>query len=248
MKTVEIHNQAEYDAHKDDANTLLVISGNATVEAWDNATVHASDNATVEAWENATVRASGNATVHASGNATVEASGYATVRARGNATVEAWWNVVIRRDSESVTIKQRSPRVRVVDRITILSTEDWLTCHGRDPDGPAHILYKRVSQGYLTQEGTSHETAWRPGTTVVHPAWAPANNECGAGKFHACAMPWMADEFRNEEGDRYVAIQVNQDDLYAWRGIPTYPNKIAFRVGRVLHECDRDGNKIEAHL
>jgi hypothetical protein len=38
--------------------------GNATVKAWDNATVEAGDNATVEAWDNATVEAGDNAYIN----------------------------------------------------------------------------------------------------------------------------------------------------------------------------------------
>jgi len=109
MNTLEIHNQAEYEANKDFDGVLIIKSGyvrawdnatvgawnNATVEAWGNATVEASDNATVKAWGNATVKAWGNATVEASGNATVRASDNATVRASDNATVKAWGNATV---------------------------------------------------------------------------------------------------------------------------------------------------------
>ena len=61
MKTLEIHNQEDYDANKDFDGILIIKAG------------------LVRAWSNATVRASGNATIEASGNATVEASGNATV-------------------------------------------------------------------------------------------------------------------------------------------------------------------------
>jgi len=81
----------------------LLAGGNATVKAWDNATVEAGGNATVEAggnatvkaWDNATVEAGGNATVKAWDNATVEAWGNATVKAWGNATVKAWDNATV---------------------------------------------------------------------------------------------------------------------------------------------------------
>ena len=105
-------------------------------------------------------------------------------------------------------------------------------------------LYKRVSKDLMTQENTENETRWTPDTTVTHKNWHPTDSECGAGKFHACAAPYLADEFRDVEGDRYVALSIKVADLYAWRGFPQYPNKVAFREGKVLHECDRYGEKM----
>jgi hypothetical protein len=106
-------------------------------------------------------------------------------------------------------------------------------------------LYKRVSKEFLTQEGSENETCWQPGSTVSHPRWAPDTEECGSGKFHACAAPFLADEFRTISGDRYVAISIRTADLFAWRCIPEYPHKIAFREGTVLFECDRYGEHIQ---
>ncbi len=105
------------------------------------------------------------------------------------------------------------------------------------------VLFKRVSKDYKTQEGTSNETSWNIGKSIEHPNWNPMEEECGAGKFHACSRPFFCDEFRNEEGDRYIAIEIAVKDLYEWKN-PSYPHKIAFRKGKVLYECDRYGNKI----
>ena len=101
VKTLEIHNQEDYDANKDFDGILIIKAGlvrasdNAPVRAWGNAIVEASGNATVKASGNATVRASGNATVWASDNATVWASDNATVRASDNATVRASGNATV---------------------------------------------------------------------------------------------------------------------------------------------------------
>ena len=73
MKTLEIHNQEDYDANKDFDGILIIKAG--LVRASDNATVRASGNATVEAWDNATVEVLGNATIKAWDNTTVMASG-----------------------------------------------------------------------------------------------------------------------------------------------------------------------------
>ena len=72
-------------------NGFLLATGNATVEAYGNATVRATDNATVRATGNATVEATDNATVEATGNATVRAYDNATVRATGNAYIYSYY-------------------------------------------------------------------------------------------------------------------------------------------------------------
>jgi hypothetical protein len=109
------------------------------------------------------------------------------------------------------------------------------------------IIYKRVSNQFKTQENTPQETRWTPGTTVEHDAWNPSHSECGAGKFHACAVPFWCDVFRSKRDDRYVKIAVNKEDLFDWRstgGTPNYPSKIAFRKGTVLCEVDRFGEEV----
>ncbi len=105
------------------------------------------------------------------------------------------------------------------------------------------ILYKRVSKDFKTQENTKNETVWTVGRIIEHPNWNPAKEECGEGKYHACAKPIFCNGYRNIEGDRYIAIQVCKQDLYAWE-TPNHPRKISFRKGVVLYECDEDGVKI----
>jgi hypothetical protein len=107
------------------------------------------------------------------------------------------------------------------------------------------ILYKRVSEDFLTQEGTDHETHWAIGSTLTHPDWRPESDECVAGKFHACARPTWCNSFRSNKGDRYIAVEVAVEDLYEWTDNPQYPQKIGFRKGTVLYECDKMGVKIE---
>jgi len=110
----------------------------------------------------------------------------------------------------------------------------------------AIILYKKVSKNFLTQEGTRNETKWDIGTTVTCPNWEPDKQECGPGKFHACSRPYFCDQFRNEQGDRYIAIKVKLADVYEWKDNPQFPHKIGFREGKVLYECDRFGKELEA--
>ncbi len=82
-------------------------------------------------------------------------------------------------------------------------------------------------------------------TTVTHHDWRPESGECGEGKFHFCSRPYFCDEFRQTKGDRYVAIEVKQKDLHAWKNPGCYPHKIGGREGKVLYECDRFGKKLE---
>ena len=107
------------------------------------------------------------------------------------------------------------------------------------------VLIKRVSKDWKTQEGTQNETTWIIGSTLEHPAWNPSEQECGEGKYHACAEPFFCDAFRNEKfDDKYVALRIAIKDLYAWPKEPQYPHKIAFKRGTVLHQVNLAGVKV----
>lgn len=59
------------------------------------------------------------------------------------------------------------------------------------------------------------------------------------------ACPYFADEFRNNSGDRYVAVKIVLKDLFEWKDEPEYPHKTGFRKGEVLYECDRYGEEFK---
>ena len=110
-------------------------------------------------------------------------------------------------------------------------------------------VYKKVSKDYKTQEETENETIWLPKTIVTIDKWNPTQQECGEGKFNGGAKPHWCDSFRHERGDKYIAIKVRISDLHEWTRSPSYPQKIGFREGSVLYECDRYGQKLTAeHL
>ena len=121
---------------------------------------------------------------------------------------------------------------------TVQINKDYLTRFGIEVKKDKVILYKRVSKKLKTQEGTDHETYWGIGKTLTHPAWNPTEQECGAGKFHACARPHWCDIFRSTKGDKYIAIQIKVEDLFEWKS-PSYPQKIGFRKGKVLKTVKR---------
>ena len=110
------------------------------------------------------------------------------------------------------------------------------------------ILYKRVSSQWKTQAGQTNETTWTVGTELVVPRWDPTN-ECGPGKFHACARPHWCDPYCSGDGIdyRYIAIRVRVDDLYETDVEKCmYPSKIAFRRGYVVGEVDRNGRPLRS--
>jgi len=127
---------------------------------------------------------------------------------------------------------------------TLTITKDYIARFKIKIEDNSIILYKRVSYDFKTQENTKNETVWEIGSKVIHPNWQPELDECGEGKFHACAYPHWCDIFRNKKGDKYIAIKVSINDLHEWKDNPSFPQKIGFREGIVLYECDRDGNKI----
>jgi len=140
-------------------------------------------------------------------------------------------------------LKIKKSKTAIVQRVRPIF--DWFDNNGIKKT--KHItLYKKVSNAFKTQEGTENETLWEIGSTVTHPNWSPAGSECGAGKFHACSRPYFCDEFRNEDGDKYIAVKIKKEDLHEWpKPNPSYPHKIAFREGTVLYECDKYGTKTE---
>lgn len=111
-------------------------------------------------------------------------------------------------------------------------------------DHKSIFLFKKVSRDFKTQENTINETLWKIGTTLNHPNWQPDINECGEGKYHACAYPHWTDKFRSLQNDRYIKIKVRAEDLYEWTDYPEYPQKIAFRSAEVICEVTRDGEPI----
>jgi len=110
-----------------------------------------------------------------------------------------------------------------------------------EQNGDKIYLYKRVSHDFKTQEGTVIETLWEIGTTVEHPNWNPTERECGGGKFHACAFPHWCSLFRSKKDDTFIKIEVDVKDLYEWTDNPYYPQKIAFRKGKVIIALQNNG-------
>nr|DAJ25019.1 MAG TPA: hypothetical protein [Caudoviricetes sp.] len=79
--------------------------GNASVEAFDNASVKAYNSAGVEAWGNASVKAFDDARVKAYNSAGVKAYGNASVKAYGNASVEAFDDASVKLPKYFQTLK-----------------------------------------------------------------------------------------------------------------------------------------------
>jgi hypothetical protein len=207
---------------------------------------------------NSSVVARGNSSVEAWGNSSVVAWENSSVVARGNSSVEAWENVCVRIVTKikslslfglsvlfqpfDLNFKFKKEKTVLVQKVKPLP---YLDREGIRKDNGSVILFKRVSADLKTQENTKNETLWTVGSTVTHPAWNPTNGECGEGKYHACSRPYFCDEFRDNNGDKYIAIKIKVADLHEWEK-PNYPHKIAFRSGKVLYECDKHGNRLSS--
>ncbi len=246
-------------------NSSVEARGNSSVEARENSSVVAWENSSVVAWENSSVEAWGNSSVVAWGNSSVVAWENSSVVARENSSVEAWGNVninsyygckqIIGHDFTSVKLItehdtnyiQKKSEDMIIQHCYKIKY-NFFTRHGIDTDKKYHILFKRVSNDFKTQEGCSWETKWDIGEQLKHPNWNPTNGECSSGKFHACPRPYFCDEFRSKKDDKYIAIKIHIDDMFDWGQHSedvSYPHKIAFRKGKVLYKCDKFGNKID---
>ena len=224
-------------------NAEVIAWGDSSVEAWENSKVYARgnakvvarENADVVAYENVKVIAWGDADVVAYDNSKVVAWGDANVEALNNSIVEVWENSTVGKKDSTATVRYFKSDIPKDG-----SVENWLKSEFVPVNDGKVILYKRVSKDFKTQEGTPNETVWTIGKTLTVKNWNPGREECGPGKFHACSRPYFCDEFRDEDGDRYIAIEVAIKDLKAWRS-PDCPHKIAFRKGKVLRKCGRMG-------
>jgi hypothetical protein len=239
-------------------NSSVVARENSSVEAWENSSVEAWGNSSVVAWGNSSVVAWENSSVVAWGNSSVEARENSSVVAWGNSSVEAWGNSIVRIfwDTAKVILHGFSVAflpisikvdIKKESKYAIIQTTQDLGWFERNciEQTKKVILYKKVSKDFKTREKTANETHWKIGKTLTHKNWSPDREECGEGKFHACSRPYFCDEFRNNIGDRYIAIEIALEDLHEWKNSPSYPYKIAFRKGKVLFECDKFGKEIK---
>jgi hypothetical protein len=198
----------------------------------------------VVARENSRVEARGNSRVEAWGSSSVVARENSRVEARGNSVVRLYStnaNIVLYGFSVCFVSAATKNKILTKSKTAIIQKFDdlkFLEREGIEEKNKKVILFKRVSEKMLTQEGKRNETEWSIGKTIIHPEWNPSVQECGEGKFHACSRPYFADEFRSEKCDKYIAIEIYVKDLFEWEN-PQYPHKIAFRAGKVLYECDK---------
>ena len=238
----------------------VINSNNATVINYDNgtATIKNSGNATVINSDNgtATIKNYGNATAtiknYGNATATIEnfGSATATIESSGNAIVKILKNLsklILNLKDFSIGILSFNVKVKVKKSKTATLIKqkqlNYFQKYNIKIIKGKCVLYKKVSSDFKTQENTINETLWEIGKTITHKNWNPTKSECGEGKFHACATPRFCNEFRNNFGDRYIAISVKIADTYEWKN-GNYPTKIAFREGKVLYECDINGKKI----
>jgi hypothetical protein len=238
-------------------NSSVVAYEKSSVVAYEKSSVVAYEKSSVVAYEKSSVEARDNSSVEARDNSSVEARDNSSVEARDNSSVVAWDNSIVRLFSDlakiklygfSVLFKDISLKVKINIKsknaiIQNIKELPYLEREAIEVKKGKVILYKKVSIDFKTQENTKNETLWTIGTTLEHTNYNPKTEECGEGKYHACSRPYFCDEFRNNQGDRYIAIEVNIKDLYEWKK-PAYPHKIAFRKCKVLKEVNKFGKDI----
>ena len=231
----------------DRGSSHVVARGSSHVEARESSHVVAWGSSHVVAWESSHVEARESSHVVAWGSSHVVAWESSHVEARESVSVDVSSpNSIVLLFSFAVAIVAKNIKAKITKKsktaiIQRTKESGWFDNNGIQKT-PKVILFKRVSKDFLTQEGAPNETKWEIGSTVTHPAWNPDKEECGGGKYHACSRPYFCDEFRNQIGDKYIAIEIKLKDLYEWKN-PTYPHKIGFREGKVLHEVDSTGDK-----
>ena len=226
MKTLEIHNQEDYDANKDFDGILIIKAG----------LVRASDNVPVRAWDNAIVEASGNATVEALGNATVRASGNATVRASGNATVRTWDNAsILTLDHNQVHCRMNATSKEYIEPKYNHELLEAIADH----DGTDLVLYKSVNP----KTGCDFKTGkiqYKIGAVVECPDWDPdPGRECGGG-LHLCLS---AQQTQNFSGGRILKCLVRPEDVIIYE---SNIDKVRCRAVRPVCVVNAHGIPIEA--
>ena len=258
---VSSHVEARGSSHVEACGSSHVEAWESShVEAWGSSHVEACGSSHVEAWESSHVVAWESSHVEARGSSHVVACGSSHVEAWESSHVEARGEVAVHVKSEYSTLdlfgfavcillvakcklSKKSKTCTVIIPEKPEGNAGWLESEGVETAKGNVTLFKRVSSDLKTQEGTTNETLWKIGSKLEHKNWNPGSSECGAGKFHACSRPYFCDEFRLNVGDRYVAISVSVKDLYAWPNA-RYPHKIAFRTCKVLHECNKYGERV----
>ena len=228
MSEIIIKTQAEFDAlpEKFDEFTYIKINSSEKIiinRAWGNSSVVARGNSRVEAWGNCSVVAWGNSSIYSY-------SSDISVALYGFAVLFLIVKCVYKKISK-YSIIQKVKNLGFFENNGIKKTKTI-------------ILYKKVSKDFKTQENTENETLWLINSTVIHKNWQPEKEECGTGKFHACSKPYFCDEFRNNEGDKYIALSIKLSDLFEWKNNPQNPHKIGVRAAKVLYEVDKFGEKI----
>ena len=251
---VEIHGGTRYDqiiVRHNFENGHIVGWGNSSIVGWGNCSIVGRGNCSIVGWGNCSIVGRENCSIVGRENCSIVGWGNCYIEGRGNSAIHiqspgcslelfafavAWLIAKCK-------VTKHGETCQVIEPTVPQGLDWWLDREGVEADKEQVVLFKRVGLLFKTQEGQLSETIWTVGTTVEHGAWNPTLQEYGAGKFHACSHPYFCNEFRNQQGDRFIAIKIHKEDLNVWPNAD-YPHKIAFRKGEVLYECDRVGKKL----
>jgi hypothetical protein len=182
------------------------------------------------------VEAFGSASVRASDSASVRAFDSASVRAFDSASVEA---------SEYVSVHQHktargTPAITggmVIEIPAIDTFPEWADFHGLGKHRKQVVVFKAVDRALRSKYGTEYPIGGR----VECPDWSPERS-CGNG-LHFSQSPHHASRYA-AGATRWLACAVPASSVLIGSGVGA--DKIKAPSCRVLHEVDRDGNRIEA--
>lgn len=231
----------------------VLTTGQVNVCAYDNSSVYAIGRSTVifsYAWEGVAI-IGGTAFATYLGDGDVSVYDTAMLRADHNGDIRLFdYSTLVGTATPTQVVATANIVNPLKNQETIyvapLSAKDtlnsWLSTKGIAVNDGTVTLYKRVSHDFKTQEDTENETHWEIGKTLEVPNWN-IRGECGEGKFHACLSPMMCLRYRDSPGDRWIAVQVEVNDIHIFRH-PNFTDKVAFRKGKVLYEVDVAGKKI----
>ena len=253
MACIDIHNQAEYDAHKDDKDACLhlvdgeyteisgsarvgSVGGSARVESvGGSARVgYVRDSASVgSVGGSASVGYVGDSASvgYVGGSASVrKAADTSTVHAHGQATVTAAGYVTVYQHSNAAKISGG----RIIKIPETMTVTEWADFTGTPVVDDGHlVVFKAVDADLISGHGMKYE----PGATVTAPDFNTVA-ECGNG-LHFSPHPLLAASYLFADAKRFLACRVALGDVVVLDN-----TKVKARTCVVLYEVTPDGDRM----
>ena len=237
-------------------NSTAILLNNSTASLYNNSTATLWNNSTASLYDNSSATLYNNSKAYLHNNSKAFLYHNFSAILRDNSTADLYDNseatlynnskAILRNNSKAIlhdnsTAAIYSSVAKVEGKNAIkmfgnhkMTMKKWITFNQAEHDKNHLYLYKRVSKDFKTQEGTPNETIWTIGKTLKVPNWN-TQEECGEGKFHACADTSDCNQFRNRTTDIYIKLKVKKSDCHIFPN-PMYLTNIAFKSAIVLEK------------